>query len=106
MIYCKRNLFNFNLFKYYIAIALMTSPTMAIVDHGIVAKLKRVIMERDEYPKKWGLGPKSSQKKQMIVENKLDKYGKPNENTPASWLKNYEDYSVITSEAKPEIKVN
>jgi len=84
----------------------MTSPTMAIVDHGIVAKLKRVIMERDEYPKKWGLGPKASQKKRMVIEGKLDKYGKPNENTPAGWLKNYEDYSVIVTEAKPEIKVN
>ena len=36
----------------------MTTSTMAICDHGIVAKIKRVIMERDCYPRKWGLGEK------------------------------------------------
>ncbi len=36
----------------------MTTSTMAICDHGIVAKIKRVIMERDRYPRKWGLGEK------------------------------------------------
>lgn len=71
----------------------MTTATMTICDHGIVAKLKRVIMERDEYPRKWGLGPKASVKKRMISEGKLDKYGKPNENTPSDWLQNYTDYS-------------
>ena len=40
------------------AIALMTTATMASCDHGVCAKLKRVIMERDTYPRKWGLGPK------------------------------------------------
>jgi len=25
---------------------------------GVVAKIKRVIMERDTYPRAWGLGPK------------------------------------------------
>ncbi|XP_017765008.1 PREDICTED: H/ACA ribonucleoprotein complex subunit 4-like [Eufriesea mexicana] len=51
-------------------------------------------MERDAYPRKWGLGPKASIKKRMIIEGKLDKYGKPNENTPADWLANYTDYST------------
>lgn len=41
-----------------LGIALMTTSTMATVDHGLVVKLKRVIMERDVYPRKWGLGPK------------------------------------------------
>lgn len=41
-----------------LAIALMTTTTMASCDHGIVAKIKRVVMERDTYPRKWGLGPK------------------------------------------------
>ena len=36
----------------------MTTSTMASGDHGCIAKLKRVIMERDTYPRKWGLGPK------------------------------------------------
>ena len=43
-----------------LAIALMTTTTMASCDHGIVAKIKRVVMERDTYPRKWGLGPKMS----------------------------------------------
>ena len=77
-----------------IALAQMTTATMAACDHGYVAKIKRVIMERDTYPRKWGLGPKASIKKAMIKEGKLDKYGKPNENTPANWKSSYEDYSV------------
>lgn len=36
----------------------MTTATMAICDHGVVAKIKRVIMARDCYPRKWGLGEK------------------------------------------------
>jgi len=75
----------------------MSSPTMAACDHGIVAKLKRVIMERDSYPRKWGLGPKASQKKRMIVEGMLDKHGKPNENTPAEWLQSYKDYQNLAT---------
>ena len=39
-----------------LAVALMTTAVMATCDHGVVAKLKRVIMERDTYPRKWGLG--------------------------------------------------
>ena len=35
----------------------MTTAVMSTCDHGIVAKIKRVIMERDTYPRKWGLGP-------------------------------------------------
>lgn len=42
------------------AIALMTTAVISTCDHGIVAKIKRVIMERDTYPRKWGLGPKVS----------------------------------------------
>lgn len=36
----------------------MTTAVMAACDHGVVAMIKRVIMERDTYPRKWGLGPK------------------------------------------------
>ena len=80
---------------YFTAIALMTSPTMAACDHGVIAKIKRVIMERDAYPRKWGLGPKASIKKRLIVEGKLDKHGKPNENTPSDWLSSYTDYGDV-----------
>merc|ERR1712070_508785 len=69
-----------------VGIAQMTSPVMATVDHGVVAKIKRVIMERDTYPRRWGLGPVAVKKKSMIKEGKLDKYGKPNANTPTNYL--------------------
>lgn len=83
-----------------LAIALMTTATMAGCDHGVVAKIKRVIMERDTYPRKWGLGPKASMKKQLIAAGKLDKYGKPNENTPKDWLNSYTDFN------RPEASAN
>ncbi|XP_030837398.1 H/ACA ribonucleoprotein complex subunit DKC1 [Strongylocentrotus purpuratus] len=85
-----------------LGIALMTTSTMATVDHGLVVKLKRVIMERDVYPRKWGLGPKASMKKTMIKQGKLDKHGKANAETPKDWIKGYQDYSVKKEEAKPE----
>ena len=59
-----------------IAIAEMTSSVLASCDHGIVCKTKRVIMDRETYPRKWGLGPYALQKKKLIKEGKLDKYGK------------------------------
>ncbi|KAI6202674.1 putative rRNA pseudouridine synthase [Aphelenchoides fujianensis] len=68
-----------------IALASMTTSTMAITDHGVVAKIKRVIMERDTYSRKWGLGPVASKKKAMIKQGLLDKFGKPNEKTPADY---------------------
>ena len=52
----------------------------------VVAKIKRVIMERDVYPRKWGLGPKASLKKAMIKAGLLDEHGKPNEKTPDSFI--------------------
>jgi hypothetical protein len=48
-------------------------------------------MERDVYPKKWGLGPKASLKKAMIKAGMLDEYGKPNEKTPDSYV----DVSIV-----------
>merc|ERR1719219_3052065 len=79
----------------------MTTATMASCDHGVVAKIKRVVMERDLYPKKWGLGPKASVKKEMIKQGLLDKFGKPNENTPKNWSSSYVDYNVKTEAAAP-----
>ena len=54
----------------------MTTAVMASCDHGIVCKLKRVIMERDTYPRRWGLGPVAQKKKQLIAAGQLDKVGK------------------------------
>ena len=46
-----------------LAHAQMTTNQIQTCDHGIVAKIKRVIMDRDAYPRKWGLGPHAMQKK-------------------------------------------
>ena len=69
------------------AVAQMTTSTMAVTDHGVVAKIKRVIMERDTYARKWGLGPVALKKKALVKDGLLDKYGKPNEKTPSDWQK-------------------
>merc|ERR1711973_1005666 len=76
-----------------LGIALMTTAVMAACDHGVVAKIKRVIMERDTYPRKWGLGPKALEKKKLIASGKLDKYGRPNQKTPESWTSSHPDLS-------------
>ncbi len=70
-----------------IAVAEMTSSVLASCDHGVVCKTKRVIMDRETYPRKWGLGPYALQKKKLIKEGKLDKYGKINDKTPDDYKK-------------------
>ncbi|KAI9160346.1 hypothetical protein LWI28_007310 [Acer negundo] len=71
-----------------LGIAEMTTAVIATCDHGVVAKIKRVVMDRDTYPRKWGLGPRASMKKKLIAEGKLDKHGKPTEKTPQEWMRN------------------
>ena len=44
-------------------------------------------MDRETYPRKWGLGPYAVKKQKLIKEGKLDKYGKPNEKTPEDYKK-------------------
>jgi len=73
--------------------AVMTSSLMSTSDYGVVCKIKRVIMDRDTYPRKWGLGNIANLKKKLITAGQLDKFGKPNEKTPKFWLQNYTDYS-------------
>eukprot|EP00823_Brevimastigomonas_motovehiculus_P008332 TRINITY_DN7618_c0_g1_i1.p1 TRINITY_DN7618_c0_g1~~TRINITY_DN7618_c0_g1_i1.p1 ORF type:complete len:606 (+),score=224.75 TRINITY_DN7618_c0_g1_i1:158-1975(+) len=75
--------------------AQMTTSQMATCDHGVVAKTKRVIMERDTYPRRWGLGPKALEKKKMIQAGTLDKYGRANDKTPTDWRNGYKDYSAL-----------
>ncbi|KAL0994138.1 hypothetical protein UPYG_G00118200 [Umbra pygmaea] len=87
-----------------IATALMTTAVISTCDHGVVAKIKRVIMERDTYPRKWGLGPKASQKKMMIQKGLLDKHGKPNGTTPSDWKEGYVDYSASKAKGNGEAK--
>lgn len=52
-----------------LGIAQMTTEVMATCAHGVVAKIKRVIMERDTYPRRWGLGPRAKAKKTLIAGN-------------------------------------
>ena len=68
-----------------IAIASMTTSTIATCDHGIVARTKRVIMERDVYERKWKLGPFAKKKEGLKAAGKLDKFGRVNESTPEAW---------------------
>jgi H/ACA ribonucleoprotein complex subunit 4 len=49
-----------------LAVAQMTTAEIASCDHGVVAKTKRVIMDRDHYPRRWGLGPRALRKKTLI----------------------------------------
>ena len=76
-----------------LAIAQMSTVELATCDHGVVAKVKRCIMERDTYPRRWGLGPKAIEKKKLIKDGKLGKYGETTDQTPAAWTKDYVDYS-------------
>ena len=76
-----------------IGIAMMSTVDLASCDHGVVAKVKRCIMNRDLYPRRWGLGPKAQEKKKMIKKGELDQYGKKIDGvTPEGWTKGYVDY--------------
>ncbi|KAF7436942.1 centromere/microtubule-binding protein cbf5 [Pleurotus ostreatus] len=77
-----------------LAIAQMSTVELATCDHGVVAKVKRCIMERDTYPRRWGLGPVALQKKKMVKEGKLGKHGEKVEGvTPKEWSRDYVDYN-------------
>lgn len=55
-----------------LGIAQMSTVELSTCDHGVVAKVKRCIMERDLYPRRWGLGPTAVEKKKMKADGKLD----------------------------------
>ncbi|KAH6917260.1 putative rRNA pseudouridine synthase [Coprinopsis sp. MPI-PUGE-AT-0042] len=77
-----------------LAIAQMSTVELATCDHGVVAKVKRCIMERDSYPRRWGLGPVALKKKAMIKDGKLGKHGEKIEGvTPADWNRDYKDFT-------------
>lgn len=59
--------------KLNLAIALLSSSEIATTDHGVVAKIKRVIMERDVYSRKWGLGPNATKKKSNEIDSSKNK---------------------------------
>ncbi|KAH8434703.1 pseudouridine synthase CBF5 [Aspergillus melleus] len=82
-----------------IGISQMSTVELSTCDHGVVAKVKRCIMERDLYPRRWGLGPVALEKKKLKSAGKLDKYGRTNEATPAKWKSDYKDYSAPDAES-------
>ena len=57
-----------------LGIAQMTTADMAHCDHGVVAKIKRVIM--DPTPTPGGGASARAKKKQLIADGKLDKHGR------------------------------
>ncbi|CAJ0587766.1 unnamed protein product, partial [Mesorhabditis spiculigera] len=79
-----------------LAIAMMTTSTIASVDHGVVAKIKRVIMERDTYGRKWGLGPMALKKKKMVEQGLVKKFSNND--------KLYEDVETEQSEKPKKVK--
>lgn len=80
----------------------MTTVELATCDHGVVAKVKRCIMERDTYPRRWGLGPKAVEKKKMIKDGKLGKHGEKIDGvTPSEWSRDYIDYNRDDPAAGP-----
>lgn len=90
-----------------LGIAQMSTVELSTCDHGVVAKVKRCIMERDLYPRRWGLGPVALEKKKMKADGKLDKYGRPNEATPAKWNTEYKDFNAPLdgSAAAPVVEI-
>jgi len=79
-----------------IAYAQMTSLQLSVVIHGVAAKIKRMVMDRDVYPRKWGLGPHAQEKKKMKAAGMLDKFGKPNDKTTAEWKEKNPEFSNAT----------
>lgn len=80
-----------------LAIAQMTTSTIATCDHGIVTRTKRVILDRDVYEKKWKLGPFSKKKADLKEQGKLDKYGRMTDSTPEAWKLLFGDDAKATT---------
>lgn len=89
-----------------LAIAQMSTVELATCDHGVVAKVKRCIMERDTYPRRWGLGPVALQKKKMVKDGKLGKHGEKLQGvTPTEWSRDYVDYNREEAAASTSVVV-
>lgn len=93
-----------------LAVAQMSSSTMATCDHGIVARTKRVIMDRDTYDKKWKLGPYSKKKDELKQAGQLDKFGRVVDSTPEAWKMLFGDPDKavnihdVVAKVKPDAK--
>lgn len=89
-----------------IGIAAMASSEISACNHGVVARIKRVIMDKDTYPRRWGLGPRAQRKKELIKTGLLDEKGKPNPKTPKDWVEYYvneKDNNITTKETEIEV---
>lgn len=51
-----------------LAIALITAPQLSMMEHGIVCRTKRVIMDKDMYQRQWKLGPQAHKKTEQPEE--------------------------------------
>ncbi|GJC93649.1 centromere/microtubule-binding protein cbf5 [Colletotrichum higginsianum] len=69
-----------------LGIAQMSTVEMSTCDHGVVAK-------------EMGTWPLASEKKKLKADGKLDKYGRPNEATPAKWVSEYKDFGAAEGAA-------
>ncbi|KAI9661706.1 MAG: centromere/microtubule-binding protein cbf5 [Bathelium mastoideum] len=72
-----------------IAIALKSSEHLPLDSHGHVARVKRGIMDRALYPKRWGTGPYAQFKKDLIKKGELDSRGRAKADTSENvkqWL--------------------
>ena len=88
-----------------VAFAQMTTPQLATVEYGVAAKVKRVVMERNTYPKRWGLGPTAQKKKKMVLAGELTKHGSHNDKTSKEWKDNYQSFDKTETHAKPDLPV-
>mmetsp|Transcript_18666 Transcript_18666/g.29268 ORF Transcript_18666/g.29268 Transcript_18666/m.29268 type:complete len:445 (-) Transcript_18666:49-1383(-) len=78
-----------------LAYASLTASQIQTAEFGIAAVLKRVIMDRNVYPRRWGLGPTALLIRKMIETGQLDKYGRVTDKTP--WNFKYVDFAGVSS---------
>ncbi|KAH9385417.1 H/ACA ribonucleoprotein complex subunit 4 [Nematocida major] len=62
-----------------LAVALVTSPQLSMMEHGTVCRTKRVIMSKDTYQRQWGLGPKTHKDEGVQAEEKEAAKSMPSE---------------------------
>lgn len=55
--------------------------------YRVVLPLLSLLRLLDLACRRWGLGPMAQRKKQLITEGKLDKHGRPNDQTPPEYLR-------------------
>lgn len=58
-----------------LAVALVTAPQMSMMEYGQIGRTKRVLMEKDMYPRQWKLGPSATDKEhaEVIPDSKYKK---------------------------------